>query len=74
MKKDITSFEDIRLLVDSFYEKVRNDEVIGFLFDEVARVDWERHLPVTARQRALSIAMIMQMRIVGAGDTDPQQT
>lgn len=126
MKKDISTPEDIRLLVDAFYEKVRKDPVIGFLFDEVARVDWERHLPLMyafwenvlfmnggysgnpmtahmklhgqfpltkahfdrwyelfkatidehfdgdqaekARQRALSISTIMQIRIAGTGD------
>ena len=46
MKKDIKTGEDVRLLVDSFYDKVRKDLVIGFLFQEVARVNWEQHLPV----------------------------
>jgi hemoglobin len=125
MKKDITTAEDIQLLVNSFYDKVRMDPAIGFLFDDVAHVDWERHLPVMyafwenvlfmtggysgnpmtahlklhgqypltkfhfdrwyelfkstvdehfegevaekARQRALSISTIMQIRIIGAG-------
>jgi hemoglobin len=43
---DIETPEDIRLLVDAFYEKVRVDGVIGYLFNEVAKVDWDRHLPV----------------------------
>ncbi len=38
--------EDIELLVNSFYLKVRNDEVIGYLFNEVARVNWDHHLPI----------------------------
>ena len=46
MKKDIANQQDIRLLIDSFYEKVRKDPVISYLFEEVAHVDWERHLPV----------------------------
>ncbi|HEY3387873.1 MAG TPA: group III truncated hemoglobin [Saprospiraceae bacterium] len=45
MKKDITSSEDIKTLVDSFYEKVKADEVIGFIFNDVAQVDWPKHLP-----------------------------
>ena len=45
MKKDITSTADIQLLVDSFYEKVRADEVIGYIFNDVVNVDWPRHLP-----------------------------
>ncbi|WP_207512511.1 group III truncated hemoglobin [Longitalea luteola] len=45
MKKDITNRADIQLLVDSFYNKVRADETIGYLFNDVARVNWEHHLP-----------------------------
>ena len=45
MKKEIENADDIKLLVNSFYEKVRNSE-IGYLFDKIAGVDWESHLPV----------------------------
>lgn len=45
MKHDISQPEDVKLLVDTFYEKVRRDEVIGYIFDDVARVDWAHHLP-----------------------------
>lgn len=45
MKPDIKTREDVQLLVDSFYHIVRKDEVIGFLFNDVAKVDWETHLP-----------------------------
>ena len=43
--KDITTSEDIKSLVDGFYEKVKADEVIGFIFNDVAHVDWPKHLP-----------------------------
>jgi hemoglobin len=46
MKKDISGKVEIRLLVDSFYEKVRKDDIIGFIFTNIARVNWEHHLPV----------------------------
>jgi len=46
MKKDIESRSDIELLVKSFYEKVKTDPVIGSIFTDIARVDWEKHLPV----------------------------
>lgn len=46
MKKDIENKEDIKLLVDSFYEKVKADPVIGFIFTDFVKVNWERHLPV----------------------------
>ncbi|MCE2822045.1 MAG: group III truncated hemoglobin [Bacteroidota bacterium] len=45
-KPDITLPADIRLLIDTFYEKVKNDEVIGYIFNDVANVNWEHHLPV----------------------------
>ena len=45
-KKDIETPEDIRFLVDAFYDKVRVDGVIGYLFNEVAKVNWAHHLPV----------------------------
>ena len=32
--KEIKNIEDIKLLVDSFYSKVRKDELIGPIFDE----------------------------------------
>jgi len=46
MKKDITSRKDIELLVDEFYSKIKKDELIGFIFTEMAKVNWEKHLPV----------------------------
>lgn len=35
----------IRLLVDSFYEKVQEDPLLGPVFTDVAQVDWSHHLP-----------------------------
>lgn len=46
MKPDISNPADIRSLIDSFYEKVQTDEAIGFIFNDVAKVDWPHHLPV----------------------------
>jgi hemoglobin len=46
MKSDITTSEDIKMLVDGFYQKVIGDPVIGFVFTDVVRVNWEKHLPV----------------------------
>ena len=45
MKADIQNEEDIKTLVDGFYAKVRQDAVIGYIFNEVADVDWPHHLP-----------------------------
>lgn len=46
MKKDIETRKDVEQLVDRFYTKVRQDETIGFIFNDIARVNWEKHLPV----------------------------
>ena len=45
MKKDIVSRKDIEILVNEFYNKVREDKAIGFIFPDVAGVNWEKHLP-----------------------------
>lgn len=44
-KPDISSPEDIKTLIDSFYTKVRCDSILGFIFNDVAQVDWPHHLP-----------------------------
>ncbi|ASZ09837.1 group III truncated hemoglobin [Chitinophaga pendula] len=45
-KGTIKDRNDIILLIDAFYTKVKADEVIGFIFNDVAKVDWPAHLPV----------------------------
>jgi hemoglobin len=45
MKHDISNRTDIEQLVNTFYDKVQVDEVIGYLFNDVAKVNWEQHLP-----------------------------
>ena len=42
---DIASRADIERLVNRFYERVRGDELLGPIFDDVAHTDWVRHLP-----------------------------
>jgi hemoglobin len=44
-RPDLTGRADIELLVNTFYERVRGDELLGFIFDDVAHVDWTAHLP-----------------------------
>ena len=46
MKKDIEDRKDIELLVNSFYEKIKTDQVIGFIFTDIVKVNWEKHLPI----------------------------
>ena len=46
MKKDIRNRIDIELFVNSFYDRIKTNPVIGYIFTEIAKVNWERHLPV----------------------------
>ena len=43
---DIQSRADIELLLNTFYEKVRKDDTIGFIFNDIAKVNWEHHIPI----------------------------
>ena len=45
MKNDITNKSDIKLLVDTFYDKVKANSTIGNIFNDIAKVDWQYHLP-----------------------------
>jgi hemoglobin len=42
--KEIISTDDIKNLVDAFYEKVRKDELIGPIFNERIQDRWPYHL------------------------------
>ena len=46
MKPDISKRSDIELLINSFYEKVKKDEIIGVIFNEVVHMDWGHHIPI----------------------------
>lgn len=46
MKKDIVTRKDIELLVNEFYNKVKQDKMIGFIFLDIAPVNRGKHLPV----------------------------
>jgi len=43
--KDIATREDVQLLVDRFYKKVLEDDVIGFIFKKTINFIWEKHIP-----------------------------
>ena len=44
--KDIESREDIKLLVNTFYDNLQKEEKeLDHLFNDVAKIDWETHLP-----------------------------
>ena len=43
--KLITTRQDIEILVNSFYDKVKQDALIGPIFNDTANVNWDEHLP-----------------------------
>ncbi len=45
MKSDIQDRKDIELMVNTFYNKVRSNPVLGYIFDDVAKINRETHLP-----------------------------
>lgn len=44
--EDIKDRGDIKRLVDTFYEKVRADDVLAPVFEEAIGDDWSHHLPI----------------------------
>lgn len=44
MKKEIENIEDIKLLVNEFYSKVRADELLADIFNSVIKDKWPIHL------------------------------
>ena len=44
-KQDIRSEADISQLIEQFYGRVREDTLLGPIFDGVAQVDWAHHIP-----------------------------
>ena len=45
MKGDINTREDIINLVNTFYNRVQENDIIGPIFTETIKVDWNHHLP-----------------------------
>lgn len=43
--QDITTRQDLELLMKAFYDKLLVDEVVGYLFTEVVQLDLDHHLP-----------------------------
>lgn len=46
MKKDLENRADIENLVNSFYDKVTGDDLLGPIFNVQIPVNWQVHLPV----------------------------
>lgn len=44
MKTDILNIEDVKLLVNCFYDKIKSDELLGPIFNERIQNRWPQHL------------------------------
>lgn len=47
--KEIISLEDVKLLVNSFYARVREDDLLGPIFNEKIGDHWPEHLEKLSR-------------------------
>ncbi|MDZ7848961.1 MAG: group III truncated hemoglobin [Owenweeksia sp.] len=45
-KPGLNTRADIEKLVNHFYEKVQADAEIGYIFNKVVKLDWDKHIPV----------------------------
>lgn len=45
-KKDIENLDDIKKLVDVFYDKVREDELLAPIFNGIIQDRWPQHLNI----------------------------
>lgn len=45
MKRDILNENDVEIMVNTFYDKVNQDQLLSPVFNDVAQVDWPHHLP-----------------------------
>ncbi|MBD3863702.1 group III truncated hemoglobin [Olleya marilimosa] len=65
-QKAITNRDDVKLLVDQFYIKVRADSVLGPIFNTIIK-DWETHLDhlTTFWETSLFIGKKLEHKYVG---------
>jgi hemoglobin len=67
LKQDIQNREDIFLLVSSFYEKVRDDAVLGPIFNTTIK-DWDAHLQHLTTFWETSLFMTKKLEHKYSGD------
>lgn len=44
--QDVKNSHDVKVLVDTFYEKVLKDDMIGYIFTDIAQIDLPAHMPI----------------------------
>ncbi|MFO7846769.1 MAG: group III truncated hemoglobin [Balneolaceae bacterium] len=43
--RDISEDEDPKILMHAFYDKLQQNDRLGYIFNGFADVDWDHHLP-----------------------------
>ena len=61
---DIRDRRDVACLVNVFYDRVRADDVLGPIFDDIAHVDWPTHS--AAHVRLLGIGAVCRGNVQGS--------
>ncbi len=46
MNTEIQTREDVVLLVNTFYSKIKSNDLLGPIFSDIARIEWDQHLPI----------------------------
>ena len=46
MKKQLDTREDVELLVNTFYSKVKQDDLLAPIFNNAEYFSWETHIPI----------------------------
>lgn len=46
MKTDIKKIADVERVVNEFYSKIKEDDLLSTFFTNVVPVDWDKHLPL----------------------------
>ena len=44
--QDLTNIKDVEILVNSFYDVARKDDLLGPIFNTIIGDDWSHHLPI----------------------------
>ncbi len=45
MARDIRNREDVEQLVHTFYDRIQQHPRLGYIFNQVATINWDLHLP-----------------------------
>lgn len=43
---EIKGEEEVKIMVDSFYDKVNEDDLLSPIFNGFSKVNWDKHLPI----------------------------